>query len=481
MMQEAATTTSGQAMVSSQQQTGDQDHRRPVIGCQQLSKVFQDFWMRDRARAVDKLDLVIYEREVFGLLGPNGSGKSTIIKLILGLLKPTHGRVVVFGKPPTDVAIKKRIGYLPEESYLYPFLNARETLEYYGKLFGLDHRTRKGRIDELLEMVGLEHAQFRPVREYSKGMQRRIGIAQALINDPDLLILDEPTTGLDPIGTRQVKDLILELGRRGKTIILSSHLLTDVEDVVDRMAILYGGKIRDEGTCEDLLSSKGRTQIEADELDEQTIAEIDEVIRRRSGGEKSIRSVSAPRQKLEELFLGIVEKAQTEKASTSGAMHGGSTAAFLRADEESVDQGEALIDSLMADSSSSSENPSEEESAGVSAGESGEGTGAQASSVLMPTDSDGGALGSDAQDEAEPGVEASVIGSLLEENDADSGGHDQLRAQSHDDEDSQGDVDLGVIGSLLNTDEGSEDREGSADEGSDEGSGEEGDEKESKG
>lgn len=322
------------------------DARRPVVACQQLTKTFKDFWMRDQAKAVDNLDLVVREKEIFGLLGPNGSGKSTTIKLILGLLKPTSGRVMVFDKPTTHVATKSRIGYLPEESYLYPFLNARETLDYYGKLFRLDSKTRKLRIDELLEMVGLEHAQFRPVREYSKGMQRRIGIAQALINDPDLLILDEPTTGLDPIGTRQVKDLILELGRRGKSIILSSHLLTDVEDVVDRMVILYGGKIRGEGTCDDLLSSKERTMIESDELDEQTIAEIDEVIRRRSSGSKSILSVSSPRQRLEELFLGIVEKAQTERTSTSGATQGGETASFLRSAETAIG-GAALIDSLM--------------------------------------------------------------------------------------------------------------------------------------
>lgn len=333
------------------QQAAPADDRRAVVSCQNLSKVFKDFWLRDRARAVDGVDFVVKEREVFGLLGPNGSGKSTTIKLILGLLKPTGGRVGVFGKPPTDVATKKRIGYLPEESYLYPFLNARETLEYYAKLFGIDPKTREKRIDELLEMVGLAHAQFRPVREYSKGMQRRIGIAQALINDPDLLILDEPTTGLDPIGTRQVKDLILDLGRRGKSIILSSHLLADVEDVVDRMVILYGGKIRGEGTCEQLLASHERTTIETDELDEATIAEIDEIIRRRTGGEKSIRKVAASRQKLEELFLGIVEKARTERTATSGATEGGATAAFLSGGAAAAaaqgESGDAVIDRLL--------------------------------------------------------------------------------------------------------------------------------------
>lgn len=271
----------------------------PVVLAQGLTKVFKDFWLRPRARAVEALDLEIRPHEVYGLLGPNGSGKSTTIKIILGLLHKTSGRIAVFGKPPNDVSIKKRIGVLPEESYLYPFLNARETLDYYGKLFQLDHRVRQRRIDELLDMVGLQAVQHRQVKEYSKGMQRRIGIAQALINDPDFLILDEPTTGLDPIGSRQVKDLIVELGRRGKTILLSSHQLSDVEDCVDRMAILYGGRKRAEGTCEELLASRSRMTIETDALDDDTVSEIDRVVQRRTGS--AIRSVSKPRQRLEDL------------------------------------------------------------------------------------------------------------------------------------------------------------------------------------
>ncbi len=319
---------------------------KPVVACQSLTKVFRDFWMRNRAKAVDSLTFEIYPQEIFGLLGPNGSGKSTAIKVILGLLRPTRGRVAVFNKPPSDVTTKKRIGYLPEESYLYPFLNARETLDYYGKLFEIGHASRKRRIDELLDMVGLTHVQHRPIREYSKGMQRRIGLAQALINDPDLLILDEPTTGLDPIGTRQVKDLIIELGRRGKTVLLSSHLLADVEDCVDRMVILYGGKKRDEGTCDSLLVSHERTVIETDALDDETIAEIDEVLRRRSGGAKSVRRVSNPRQTLEQKFLTIVAAAQADRLETAGATHGGETAAFLKAEET---EGEDLISKLTSD------------------------------------------------------------------------------------------------------------------------------------
>lgn len=322
------------------------DDGMPVVVAQNLTKIFKDFWLRDRARAVDGVSFEIRRGEIFGLLGPNGSGKSTTIKIILGLLKKSKGRLAVFGKPPTDVSIKRRIGYLPEESYLYPFLNARETLDYYGKLFGLDSKTRLRRTDELLDMVGLAGVQFRQVREYSKGMQRRIGIAQALINDPEFLILDEPTTGLDPVGTRQVKDLIIQLGRRGKTILLSSHLLADVEDCVDRMVILYGGKIRAEGTCAELLETREKSVLETDSLDPQTIEEIRALLERRS---KRLASVSRPRQSLEDLFISIVERARADQIATSGAQAGGATASFLIGEEE---RGQALIERLMAEAES---------------------------------------------------------------------------------------------------------------------------------
>lgn len=313
----------------------------PIVLSQNLTKLFKDFWLRDRARAVDGITFEVRRGEVFGLLGPNGSGKSTTIKMILGLLRKTGGRLAVFGKAPQDVSTKKRIGYLPEESYLYPFLNARETLDYYAKLFQLDYSVRKRRIDELLDMVGLTGVQHRQVREYSKGMQRRIGIAQALINDPELLILDEPTTGLDPIGTRQVKDLITTLGNRGKTIILSSHLLSDVEDCVNRLVILYGGKIRAEGTCDSLLESQDRVVLETDNLDDSTLADINAVLDRHA---RAHASVSRPRQRLEDLFIGLVERAQADRVATSGAQHGGRTAAFLQGDAPAGDQ---LIQSLV--------------------------------------------------------------------------------------------------------------------------------------
>jgi ABC-2 type transport system ATP-binding protein len=313
----------------------------PVIEIRGLTKVFKDFWLRPRVTAIENLDLAIDAQQVFGLLGPNGSGKSTTIKIILGLLFPTKGRVAVFGKLPTDVSIKKRIGYLPEESYLYRFLNARETLDYYGRLFYIDRRERMKRIDELLEMVGLTGAQRRPVGEFSKGMQRRIGLSQALINNPDLLILDEPTTGLDPLGTAEIKRIILHLRDRRKTVILCSHLLADVEDVCNNLCILYGGKIRAQGTVDQLLTVSGKTVIETASLRPETISKIEQVISASEG--KGIEKVHAPRQRLESLFLDIVQRAQREGAATSGARAGGQVADFLSTDRE----GAALIESLV--------------------------------------------------------------------------------------------------------------------------------------
>ena len=191
-----------------------------ILELRGVSKVFRDFWMRPRVMAVRELTLSVARGEVLGLLGPNGSGKSTTIKMILNLLFPTRGQIAVFGRPPADIALKHRIGYLPEETHLYRYLNAEETLDFYGCLFRMPRAERRRRVGMLLDMVGLAGAQYRPIGEYSKGMQRRVGLAQALINDPDLLILDEPTTGMDPIATRQIKDLIGHLQSRGKTIIL---------------------------------------------------------------------------------------------------------------------------------------------------------------------------------------------------------------------------------------------------------------------
>jgi ABC-2 type transport system ATP-binding protein len=314
-----------------------------IIACAGLTKTFRDFWMRSRVKAVDNIDFNVKQGEVFGLLGPNGSGKSTTIKMILGLLKPTSGQIAVFGHPPEDVGTKTRIGYLPEESYLYRFLNARETLDYYGRLFHQKREQRQGRTEELLKMVGLQAAARRPVGEYSKGMQRRIGLAQALINDPDLLILDEPTTGMDPIATRSMKDLILKLKDRGKTILLCSHLLQDVEDVCDRVSVMYGGKVRRLGTMDELLLKQEITTITTESLDEDTINRIDELLATRG---RSVQNVSHPRQKLEELFLDIVEEAQREGRATSGARGDGKMADFLAG--AAASEGDSLVDELVS-------------------------------------------------------------------------------------------------------------------------------------
>jgi ABC-2 type transport system ATP-binding protein len=294
------------------------DTRRlePVVQCIALTKVFQDFWGRDKVLAVDKLDLEIHPGEIFGLLGPNGSGKTTTIKMLLGLLYPSSGAARIFGRPPTDTMIKSRIGFMPEESYLYRYLNARETLDYYGRLFKLDTHERRRRTEQLIDMVGLKRAADRPVGTYSKGMARRIGLAQSLINDPDLLILDEPTTGLDPVGTRQIKDVIKTLGGRGKTVILCSHLLADVEDVCDRVAIMYGGKRQALGTVKELLQRQDITQITTRQLDDASIRKIRELVAK-SGSE--VLSVDHPTDRLEALFLRVVGQAQREKLQTSGA------------------------------------------------------------------------------------------------------------------------------------------------------------------
>ena len=302
------------------------DASEHYIRCARLSKVFKDFWMRDRVKAVDGIDLDVRRGEVFGLLGPNGSGKSTTIKMILGLLHPSSGVISVFGKNPRDVSIKNEIGYLPEDSYLYRFLNARETLDYYGKLFHQDRRKRQNRIDMLLEMVGLDKVQRRPIGEYSKGMQRRIGLAQALINDPKLLILDEPTTGMDPIGTRQIKDLILHLKDSGKTVLLCSHLLSDVEDVTDRAAIMFGGKVRRSGDMDELLTRRDETTMTTPAL---TDAETEKMLALLDQAGVHDVQVKQGRQRLESLFLEIVENAQREGVATAGAGNAGQVAAFL--------------------------------------------------------------------------------------------------------------------------------------------------------
>lgn len=298
-----------------------------VIEIRNLSKIYRDFWGRKKVQAVKSLSLDVHKGEVFGLLGPNGSGKTTTLKMLLGLLFPTSGEMKILGKSASDVSKNEKIGYLPEESYLYRFLNADETLDFYGRLFNMSTADRVRRTDELIEMVGLGKARRRQLKEYSKGMTRRIGLAQALINDPDLVLLDEPTSGLDPIGTREMKDLILRLKAQGKTVVMCSHQLGDVQDVCDRIAVLFQGELKVLGRVDELLEMKNETQIRAKNLSEEALAEIRKVLEKHN-----IRDahVSKPRADLEELFLRTVRESgerpgrrfSSEEVAASGKSSG---------------------------------------------------------------------------------------------------------------------------------------------------------------
>ena len=279
-----------------------------VVETRNLTKVYRDFWGRQKVRALKALDLTIRRVEVFGLLGPNGSGKTTTMKLLLGLLFPTSGDIHMLGKPATDVGKNAKIGYLPEESYLYRFLNAEETLDFYGRLFSMSGAVRRQRVAQLISMVGLESAKKRQLREYSKGMARRLGLAQALINDPELVLLDEPTSGLDPIGTRNMKDLILDLKQQGKTIIMSSHLLADVQDVCDRIGILHQGELKELGRVEDLLKVTDEIEIRVSGLSDDAKNRIHKIIEEDSNA-KLIYSGN-PSTTLEDLFLRIIEESE---------------------------------------------------------------------------------------------------------------------------------------------------------------------------
>ena len=290
------------------QETDSQAATEVVIETRNLTKVYRDFWGRQKVRALKALDLEVNRGEIFGLLGPNGSGKTTTIKLILGLLFPTSGEALVFGKDSSDVDKNERIGFLPEESYLYRFLNAEETLDFYGRLFNMSAATRRQRVDQLIELVGLDWARRRQLKEYSKGMTRRIGLAQALINDPDLIILDEPTTGLDPIGTREMKDLIIRLREEGKTVLMCSHLLADVQDVCDRIAILYQGELKELGRVDSLLQVRDVTQLRASGLSPAAEADLKAVVEKHGG---ELLGIENPRSTLEELFLNIVQESET--------------------------------------------------------------------------------------------------------------------------------------------------------------------------
>src|SRR5947209_9483078 len=280
-----------------------------LVETRKLTKVYRDFWGRQKKVALRALNLKILRGEIFGLLGPNGSGKTTTIKLLLGLLFPTEGEAFLFDMPAADVKKNERIGYLPEESYLYRFLSAEETLDFYGRLFNLAAAERRKRAQQLIDIVGLSADKKRKLKEYSKGMRQRIGLAQALINDPELVILDEPTSGLDPLGTRWMKDLIIDLRNRGKTIIMCSHRLEDVQDICDRVAILSEGELQELGSVRSLLEDVLRLELRASgvQLNEGLRHDLEAVLRKHGG---TLEFLGHPTTTLEDLFLRIVAQSK---------------------------------------------------------------------------------------------------------------------------------------------------------------------------
>jgi len=239
-----------------------QSHMEPVIEIEGLCKDFLAGFWRRRRRVLHSLDLVVHQGEIFGYLGPNGAGKTTTLKLLTGLILPTAGSAHIMGRDLTDVAAKQHIGFLPENPYFYDYLTGREFLDFCGRLFGLTASDRRDRISRLLRLTEMEEAAHRQLRKYSKGMLQRLGLAQALINDPLLVILDEPMSGLDPLGRKAMRDIILQLKAEGRTIFFSSHILPDVEVLCDRVGILVAGQLRDVGRLDQIL----KTETESIEL-----------------------------------------------------------------------------------------------------------------------------------------------------------------------------------------------------------------------
>jgi ABC-2 type transport system ATP-binding protein len=247
----------------------------PAVAVTELTKVYSVPWRRQAIVAVQNLNLRIEEGEVYGLLGPNGSGKSTTLKIILGLVSPTRGQTEIFGRNSRLVESREAIGFLPENPYFYKYLTGAETLRFFGKLCGLSRALLKKRVDELLELVGLTNARDRRLSGYSKGMLQRIGLAQALINEPKLIVLDEPTAGVDPAGSREIRDLIVDFKRRGITVLLSSHLLAQVQEVCDRVGILAGGVLVREGKLEELIAIENQTEFVLQNASDKLLQEIE--------------------------------------------------------------------------------------------------------------------------------------------------------------------------------------------------------------
>ncbi|MDZ4815743.1 MAG: ABC transporter ATP-binding protein [Verrucomicrobiota bacterium] len=279
---------------------------RKVIEIKNLTKKFVLDWRQRTMTAVSGLDLTVNEGEVFGILGPNGSGKSTTLKVILGLVSPTEGEVLVQGIPAHQVEAHRYLGFLPENPYFYQFLTGEETVRFYGRLLGMKGKALDSRVEELLELVGLlDGRQKRRLRGYSKGMLQRIGLAQALVNDPPIVILDEPTAGVDPIGSREIRDIILELKKRGKTVLISSHLLEQVQEVCDRVCIMDKGVKILEGKLNELVPLQDRVAVTIKNLRPEDMLAVEELIKQRGG---EIVEKGQPRSTLENLFLEAVRQ-----------------------------------------------------------------------------------------------------------------------------------------------------------------------------
>jgi len=285
----------------------------PPVEIEGLTKVFPVPLRRERVVAVRDLSLRVEKGEVYGLLGPNGSGKSTTLKILLGLVTATRGTTRVFGEESRSVRSRKDVGFLPENPYFYKFLTGAETVRFFGKLSGMSGDALEARVTELLELVGLADASARRVGSYSKGMLQRVGLAQALVQDPGLLVLDEPTAGVDPVGSREIRDLILELKSRGKTVLLCSHLLSQVQEVCDRVGILARGSLVREGRVEDLLALGDRNEIVLENATPEQIAELGKAAER-----LGVRVVSSGRAQttLENLFLAAIQPGQSPDAGS---------------------------------------------------------------------------------------------------------------------------------------------------------------------
>jgi ABC-2 type transport system ATP-binding protein len=278
----------------------------PAVEIRHLVKDFKTSFRRQPLRAVDDVSIRIMPGEVYGLIGPNGSGKSTTMKALLGLVAPTSGQCAIFGKDSLKVDSRNEVGFLPENPYFYKHLSGEETLQFYGKLCGIRGAMLKDRVAELLDLVDLTDASHRRIGGYSKGMLQRIGLAQALIQRPRLVILDEPTAGVDPIGSREIRDLIIKLREQGITVFLCSHLLEQVQEVCDHVGIIFRGKMIKEGRLEDLIAIEDQTELILKDAEPALIAEIEALVAR--DGKAGLVRSGKPRTTLERLFLRETRK-----------------------------------------------------------------------------------------------------------------------------------------------------------------------------